>query len=245
MNLRVLIIDDHTLFREGLESLLTRREIDVVASVGDGNEGLRLIDELQPDIILLDMRMPEISGLGVLAALQDKGASMPVVVLTTSADEKDLVESLRSGARGYLLKDMEPDSLVIALRDIVDGKTVVATSLTPILAKVVQGDLNELDESKLLFDELTPRETENLCLLAEGQSNKVIARNLGISDATVKLHVKAILRKLNIHSRVEAAVLAVEHGLKDSQKASAYIKPTVSVKKRTYPDGTDKLTQVR
>lgn len=225
MNLRVLIIDDHTLFREGLESLLTRREIDVVASVGDGNEGLRLIDELQPDIILLDMRMPEISGLGVLAALQEKGASMPVVVLTTSADEKDLVESLRSGARGYLLKDMEPDSLVIALRDIVDGKTVVAPALTPILAKVVQGDFSELDESELLFDELTPRETEILCLLAEGQSNKVIARNLGISDGTVKLHVKAILRKLNIHSRVEAAVLAVEHGLKDSQKASAYANP--------------------
>ena len=150
---------------------------------------------------------------------------MPVVVLTTSADEKDLVESLRSGAQGYLLKDMEPDSLVIALRDIVDGKTVVAPALTPILAKVVQGDFSELDESELLFDELTPRETEILCLLAEGQSNKVIARNLGISDGTVKLHVKAILRKLNIHSRVEAAVLAVEHGLKDSQKASAYVNP--------------------
>ncbi len=221
MNLRVLVIDDHTLFREGLESLLTRREIDVVASVGNGNEGLRLIDELQPDIILLDMRMPEISGLDVLAALQEKGVSMPVVVLTTSADEKDLVESLRSGARGYLLKDMEPDSLVIALREIVDGKTVVAPSLTPILAKVVQGDFNDLDESVSMFDELTPRETEILCLLAEGQSNKVIARNLGISDGTVKLHVKAILRKLNIHSRVEAAVLAVEHGLKDSQKGES------------------------
>ena len=221
MNLRVLVIDDHTLFREGLESLLTRRDIDVVASVGDGNEGLRLIEELNPDVVLLDMRMPEITGLGVLAALQAKSVSMPIVVLTTSADEKDLVESLRSGARGYLLKDMEPDSLVVALREIVDGKTVVAPSLTPILAKVVQGDFNELDESESLFNDLTPRETEILCLLAEGQSNKVIARNLGISDGTVKLHVKAILRKLNIHSRVEAAVLAVEHGLKDSQKNEA------------------------
>ncbi len=218
MNLRVLVIDDHTLFREGLEGLLVRREIDVIASVGDGNEGIRLIDKLQPDIVLLDMRMPEINGLGVLAALQEKGVSMPIAVLTTSADEKDLIESLRSGARGYLLKDMEPDSLVIALRDIVDGKTIVAPSLTPILAKVVQGDFTDLDESNSLFDDLTPRETEILGLLAEGQSNKVIARNLGISDGTVKLHVKAILRKLNIHSRVEAAVLAVEHGMKDSQK---------------------------
>ncbi|MCH8177707.1 MAG: response regulator [Proteobacteria bacterium] len=221
MNLRVLVIDDHTLFREGLEGLLVRREIDVVASVGDGNEGMRLIDELQPDVVLLDMRMPEINGLGVLSALQEKGVSMPIAVLTTSADEKDLIEALRSGARGYLLKDMEPDSLVVALRDIVDGKTVVAPTLTPILAKVVKGDFIDLDESDSLFDDLTPRETEILRLLAEGQSNKVIARNLGISDGTVKLHVKAILRKLNIHSRVEAAVLAVEHGLKKSQQGES------------------------
>ena len=215
-NLRVLIIDDHTLFREGLESLLSRRQIDVVASVGDGNEGIRLVGELEPDIILLDMRMPDINGLAVLSKLKEQGVKMPIAILTTSTDERDLVESLRTGARGYLLKDMEPDSLVIALRDIVDGNTVVAPTLAPVLAKVVQGNFPELEESKSPFEHLTPRETEILSLLAEGQSNKVIARNLGISDGTVKLHVKAILRKLNIHSRVEAAVLAVEHGMKNS-----------------------------
>ena len=215
-NLRVLIIDDHTLFREGLESLLNRRHIEVVASVGDGTEGIRLVTELQPDIVLLDMRMPDLNGLGVLHQLQEAHVTMPIAMLTTSTDERDLVESLRSGARGYLLKDMEPDSLVIALRDIVDGKTVVAPALSPVLAKVVQGNFPELDEGKSPFEHLTPRETEILCLLAEGQSNKVIARNLGISDGTVKLHVKAILRKLDIHYRVEAAVLAVEHGLKNS-----------------------------
>jgi len=216
-NLRVLIIDDHTLFREGLESLLSRRQIDVVASVGDGNEGIRLVAELEPDVILLDMRMPDINGLAVLSKLKEQGMKMPIVILTTSTDERDLVESLRTGAHGYLLKDMEPDSLVIALRDIVDGKTVVAPTLAPVLAKVVQGNFHELEESNSPFEHLTPRETEILSLLAEGQSNKVIARNLGISDGTVKLHVKAILRKLNIHSRVEAAVLAVEHGMKNSQ----------------------------
>lgn len=216
-NLRVLIIDDHTLFREGLESLLSRRQIDVVASVGDGNEGMRLVEELLPDIVLLDMRMPEINGLGVLSQLKEKEVKMPIVVLTTSTDERDLVESLRTGARGYLLKDMDPDTLVVALRDIVEGKTVVAPTLAPVLAKVVQGNFPDLDEGNSPFEHLTPRETEILCLLAEGQSNKVIARNLGISDGTVKLHVKAILRKLNIHSRVEAAVLAVEHGMKNSK----------------------------
>ena len=218
MNLRVIIIDDHTLFREGLEGLLTRRDIEVVASVGDGEQGIELAKELKPDIILLDMRMPDINGLGVLAKLNETDLEMPISMLTTSSDERDLVEALRNGAKGYLLKDMEPDSLVVALRDIVGGKTIVAPALAPILAKVVQGNVFNGKGEETPFEDLTPRETEILGLLAEGQSNKVIARNLGISDGTVKLHVKAILRKLSVHSRVEAAVLAVEHGLKESQK---------------------------
>jgi two-component system nitrate/nitrite response regulator NarL len=112
-----------------------------------------------------------------------------------------------------LLKDMEPDQLVVALRDIVAGKTVVAPDLAPVLARVVQGEsITPVQGSP--FAKLTPRENEILVLLAEGQSNKVIARNLGISDGTVKLHVKSILRKLGVHSRVEAAVIAVEHGLR-------------------------------
>jgi two-component system nitrate/nitrite response regulator NarL len=218
MKLRVLVIDDHTLFREGLEGLLSRRDIEVVASVGDGEQGIRLAQELTPDIILLDMRMPDINGLGVLIRLNELGMKMPIAMLTTSTEERDLVEALQNGAKGYLLKDMEPDSLVVALRDIVNGKTVVAPTLAPVLAKVVQGNVPNSNVEETPFEDLTPRETEILGLLAEGQSNKVIARNLGISDGTVKLHVKAILRKLNVHSRVEAAVLAVEHGLKESQK---------------------------
>ena len=216
MNLRILLIDDHTLFRVGLEGLLTRRSIDVVASIGDGQEGLRSAQRLDPDIVLLDMRMPDIDGIGVLKKLRESGFQKPIVMLTTSTDERDLVESLRNGAQGYLLKDMEPDELVLALRDIVSGKTVVAPDLAPIRAKVVQGDGSLPDDSSP-FDELTPRENEILNLLAEGQSNKVIARNLGISDGTVKLHVKAILRKLGVHSRVEAAVIAVEQGLRGNR----------------------------
>ena len=221
MNLRVIVIDDHSLFREGLEGLLTRRDIEVVASVGEGEKGIELAQQLRPDIILLDMRMPDINGLGVLARLKETDLDMPIAMLTTSSEERDLVEALRNGAKGYLLKDMEPDSLVVALRDIVNGKTVVAPTLAPILAKVVQGDVPTAGDEETPFEDLTPRETEILALLAEGQSNKVIARNLGISDGTVKLHVKAILRKLNVHSRVEAAVLAVEHGLKDANKSLA------------------------
>ncbi len=218
MNLRVLIIDDHTLFREGLQGLLTRRNIEVVAETGEGNEGLALAQQHQPDIVLLDMRMPNIDGVTVLKQLIENGMKMPIVILTTSSDERDLVEALRAGAKGYLLKDMEPDALVAELRNIHAGKTVVAPNLTQILAEVVQGKSSIQDLESSPFDDLTPRETEILGLLAEGQSNKVIARNLGISDGTVKLHVKAILRKLEVHSRVEAAVMAVEHGLRASNQ---------------------------
>jgi len=209
--MQVLLVDDHTLFRSGLETLLERHGIEVIATAGNGREGFFMAQELHPDVVLLDMRMPEMSGLEVLSGLRAVGFKSPIVMLTTSNEEQDLVECLRNGASGYLLKDMEPAELVNALRGIMEGKTVVAPELAAVLARVVQGEV-EMEERKETspFSDLTPRELEILCLLAEGQSNKVIARNLGISDGTVKLHVKAILRKLNVHSRVEAAVMAVE-----------------------------------
>ncbi len=214
MNEKVLIIDDHTLFRAGLEDLLVRRGIEVVAAVGSGQEGLKCVSELKPDIVLLDMRMPEMGGLTVLSQLKKAYSSLRVAMLTTSNNESDIVEALRSGAQGYLLKDMEPDELVVALRSIIAGETVVAPELAPILAKVVRGEAIPDEKEVNPFSKLTPREYEILTLLAEGQSNKVIARNLGISDGTVKLHVKAILRKLEVSSRITAAVMAVEAGIK-------------------------------
>ncbi len=216
MNEKVLLIDDHTLFRAGLQDLLVRRGINVVAAVGSGDEGIRSANELSPDIVLLDMRMPQMDGLMVLRQLRKNHNGLKVVMLTTSTNENDLVEALRSGARGYLLKDIEPDELVVALREILAGKTVVAPELATVLARFVRGEDGDLGEDKAAnpFSELTPREYEILTLLAEGQSNKVIARNLGISDGTVKLHVKAILRKLNVSSRITAAVMAVEHGVR-------------------------------
>jgi len=220
MSLRVLLIDDHTLFRVGLLGLLEHRGIEVVAAVGDGPEGLRLAQELEPDVILLDMRLPGMNGIEVLRQLRSMGRTMPVVMLTTSSNEQDLVESLRSGAQGYLIKDTEPDELVVALREIMAGKTVVARNLAPVLVKIVQRDGSAETQSSDPFSELTPRESEILGLLAEGQSNKMIARNLGISDGTVKLHVKSILRKLGVHSRVEAAVIAVEQGLNPNRAAA-------------------------
>ena len=204
-----MLVDDHTLFRSGLSELLERRGIEVCAAVGDGEEGCRLAAELEPDVVLLDLRMPELDGLSVLERLAALGLDCAVVMLTTSSDERDLVTSLRSGARGYLLKDMEPDQLVDALAAVVDGETVVAPEMTSVLARVVKG--GELASGRPeRFSSLTPREFEILRHLAEGQSNKEIARDLGITDGTVKLHVRSILRKLEVRSRVEAAVIAVE-----------------------------------
>ena len=210
--LRVLVIDDHTLFRSGLGELLERRGITVVAAVGDGLEGERLARELHPDVVLLDLRMPEIDGISLLNRLKDGELDLPIVMLTTSTEERDLVDSLRAGAQGYLLKDMEPDELIDSLEQIMEGRTVVAPDMTGVLAKVIQGDELELPE-ETPFATLTPRELEILCHLAEGLSNKMVARALGITDGTVKLHVGSILRKLHVHSRVEAAVRAVEAGV--------------------------------
>jgi two-component system nitrate/nitrite response regulator NarL len=184
---RVLLIDDHALFREGIVGLLETRGIEIDAT-GDSSEGIALVKSSKPDVILLDLRMPEMSGIEVLQKLNDLENKIPVVMLTTSADDRDLSEALRNGVKGYLLKDMEPD-------------------------EVKDGDSADSRVAASPFSSLTPREMEILCHLAEGQSNKVIARNLNISDGTVKLHVKAILRKLEVHSRVEAAVMAVERRL--------------------------------
>jgi two-component system nitrate/nitrite response regulator NarL len=211
--MKVLLIDDHALFRMGLVELLERRGIEVAAAVGDCAHGIELVSEASPDVVLLDMRMPEMTGIQVLRTLREGGASMPIVMLTTSRDESDVVQSLQGGANGYLLKDMEPDDLITALDSIVKGNTVVAPELTMVLARAVQGEPPAIDDQQKNLADLTPREREILCLLAEGQSNKVIARNLGITDGTVKLHVKAILRKLEVHSRVEAAVIAVEQSM--------------------------------
>lgn len=212
--MRVLLIDDHALFRVGLQGLLERRGIEV-SMASDGRRGVIKALHEQPDVVLLDLRMPDMSGVEVLRELKAKSFERPVVVLTTSEEDQDVANSLKAGASGYLLKDMDPDELVSVLSDIVKGQTVVAPRLTRLLADLVKhGPTTDTEAPTSPFESLTAREFEILCHLAEGQSNKVIARHLNISDGTVKLHVKSILRKLDLHSRVEAAVMAVENGIR-------------------------------
>ncbi len=218
--MRVLLIDDHALVRKGLEQLLESRGIEVVAAVGTGSEGITCARELAPDIVLLDIKMPGMNGLDTLLQLRAQGIGVPVLMLTMSRDEADLQAALRGGAQGYLLKDMEPEDLVPALQDAMNGNNVVAKELIGSLTRIVQGQAKKDLRPGTLLSDLTPREQEILRHLAEGQSNKGIARVLDITDGTVKLHVKSILRKLGVRSRVEAAVIAVEHGLGRKQKTS-------------------------
>jgi two-component system nitrate/nitrite response regulator NarL len=211
---RVLLIDDHALVRRGIEELLQSRGVQVVASVGSGEEGVRRARELPADLILLDVRMPGMSGIETLEQLRAGGVHAPVVMLTMSREDADLSAALRAGARGYLLKDMEPEDLLPALEAAVQGDNVVAQELVGSLAGLVRGGAAPTaPRTSAPFSELTPRELEILEHIADGSSNKMIARALDITDGTVKLHVKAILRKLGVRSRVEAAVAAVEHGM--------------------------------
>ena len=208
--LRVVLVDDHALCRNGLTDLLHHRgNISVVAALGDPQLVAGALQEHKPDLLVLDLRMPSIDGLTLLRKLRTEGIDTPVLVLTMSDAEADLAAALRAGVRGYLLKDMEPEEVIAAIERAARGELVVAPAMTLKLAQMLQAG-SKGSERKGLMDSLTDRERQILDHLARGESNKAIARALDISHDTVKLHVRHILAKLNLSSRVEAAVFAVE-----------------------------------
>lgn len=211
--LSVVLIDDHTLFRTGLHEVLQRRGFNIVGMTGNPTEATDLVVEKQPDIVLLDLRMRELHGLEVLKNIKNELPEQCVVILTTSVEEKDLLEALRLGATGYLLKDMDPDNFVKLLQQAKEGETVVASDLTGLLARAALSQSDESQPSKKNRYNLTPRELDILSHIAKGESNKGIANALGIVDGTVKLHVRAVLKKLGAQSRVQAAVMAVSENI--------------------------------
>ncbi|TAK52641.1 MAG: response regulator [Betaproteobacteria bacterium] len=214
----VLLVDDHTLFRKGLAELLEGRDaIRVVAATGDPDEALRIAREQRPDVAIVDLNMPPHGGLALLRQLLAAGWQGTSIVLTVSDAEDDMANALASGARGYLLKDMEPDELVAAVRRALRGETVVAPAMTLKLIDLLHPRRGAAVREDLLA-ELTPREREILQHLAQGLTNKAIARELDISHETVKLHVRRVLAKLKLSSRVEAAVFAVEHGVSSARR---------------------------
>lgn len=207
---RVLLVDDHTLFRKGLAELLEQRGgIHVVGMAANGDVALQLLAETKPDVVITDLNMPPHGGVALLREIHAGDWHGPVLVLTVSDAEEDLANAMRAGAQGYLLKDMEPDDVVDAVQRAVRGETVVAPTMTLKLVNLLQVGAPATDKADA-FKQLTAREREILDYLAQGLSNKAIARALDISHDTVKLHVRHILSKLNLTSRVEAAVFAVE-----------------------------------
>jgi two-component system nitrate/nitrite response regulator NarL len=206
----IVLVDDHSLCRTGLTDLLTQRgQMRVAAATGDAELVQGLLLEHKPDLVVLDLRMPATDGLSLLRRLRASGIDTPAMILTMSDAQDDLAAALRLGVKGYLLKDMEPEDVIAAIGRAARGELVVAPALTLKLAQMLQSGRTG-DERQDLLTSLTDRERQILEHLARGESNKTIARALAISHDTVKLHVRHILTKLNLSSRVEAAVFAVE-----------------------------------
>lgn len=208
--LRVVLVDDHPLFRKGLAELFEHdgrvRVIGIAGSLGEARAALGE----RPDVVVMDLHMPGEGGIAAIRRLRAEGVDIPLVALTVSESEDDMAAALRAGARGYLLKSMEPDEVIEALLRAARGEIVVAPAMTGKLLRL----LDQKGAPKgAATDQLTSREREILAFLARGASNKAIAQQLGISADTVKLHVRNVLAKLNLSSRVEAAVFAVKHDL--------------------------------
>lgn len=208
----ILLIDDHALFRRGVAQLI---EMDpaftVVGEASSGPEGVEMAMRLTPDVILVDLNMPQVSGIETLELMRKAGVRSHVIMLTVSDSERDVVAALRAGAQGYLLKDMNPEDLCPSLKKALAGKPVLSEAVTGSLVHAVSAG----QPMPAAQTDLTARELEVLDYLVAGLCNKAIARKLDISVGTVKVHVKHMLHKLNLHSRLEAVVWRHEHGARD------------------------------
>jgi two-component system nitrate/nitrite response regulator NarL len=204
----VLVVDDHPLFRKGVLQLLAMEpSIEVVGEAGNAAQALALVQQHEPDLILLDLNLKAESGLDILAAIKADDPSRRVVMLTVSDAADDLIGAIRAGADGYLLKDMEPEQLLDRVRASLAGETVIGEALAARLASALRQEAQDLAGGvRRDLSLLTEREQQVLRCLADGQSNKRIARTLSITEGTVKVHVKNLLKKLSFRSRVEAAV---------------------------------------
>ncbi|HEY4976745.1 MAG TPA: response regulator transcription factor [Gaiellaceae bacterium] len=214
MSVRVLIVDDQALVRSGFRMILEARDdLEVVGEAENGAQALELAREQEPDVVLMDVRMPVLDGVEATRRLLEAGSSARVIILTTFDLDEYVFEALRAGASGFLLKDVEPTQLVEAIRIVASGEALLAPSITRrLLVRFASLDVNERKPPPGL-DSLTPRELEILRLVAGGLSNAEIAAELVLSETTVKTHVSSVLRKLNLRDRVQAVVLAYEAGL--------------------------------
>jgi two-component system nitrate/nitrite response regulator NarL len=210
---KLILVDDHPLLRKGVRQLVELEEdMEVIGEASNGADAIVLAQEIEADLVLLDLTMKGMDGIETLQGMRDAGISCRIVVFTVSDDTADVIAALKAGADGYLLKDMEPEKLVNRIREACSGKLVLSEELAEILAKSFRDDTAKSRGDG--YNSLTRREKEILKMIAEGLSNKMIGRQLNIVEATVKVHVKHLLKKLGLRSRVEAAVWAVENRVK-------------------------------
>jgi two-component system NarL family response regulator len=213
--IRVLVVDDHALFRRGLQMVLGQEEdIEVVGEAGDGTEAVVMATEMAPDIVLMDVRMPRRGGIDATLAIKESVPSAKIVMLTISDEEADLYEAIKAGAMGYLLKEISIDEVAGAIRAVHGGQSLISPSMASKLLTEFASMIKKTDDRpQLPTPRLTEREMEVLRLVAKGLNNRDIAKQLFISENTVKNHIRNILEKLQLHSRMEAVVYAVREKL--------------------------------
>ena len=224
MPVRLMVVDDHTLFRRGLVALLTQDDrFAVLHEAADAGEALRCVQRDRPDLILLDNHLPGVRGVDAIAGFKEVAPEVKILMLTVSENEQDLSAALKAGADGYLLKTINAEDLSDSILKVLDGESVISPEMTtklvaafrtqPPAAEKAAGSAPTPASPAEGLSVLSARELETLALIARGASNKVIARELDIAETTVKIHVQHILRKLNLSSRVQAAVYAASHGI--------------------------------
>jgi DNA-binding NarL/FixJ family response regulator len=215
--MRVLLADDHSLFRDGLASLLEAAGFEVVGQVGDGASAVEAALRLRPDVVLMDINMPGVGGLEALRCIRAEWPAAQVVMLTVSEEQSDLLEAVQAGARGYLLKHLKADEFLDMLHGLARGEAAMSRQTT---GRLLSGVSHASQDAADPVQSLTEREIDLLRLLAEGLSNKTIAQRLSLSENTVKYHLKNILQKLGVHNRTEAATQALRLGLTKRDRTS-------------------------
>ena len=218
MSVRVAIADDHAVVRQGLRTFLELQDdMEVVGEAEDGDEAVALVEETQPDVVLLDLVMPRVDGIEATRRIRERSPTTRILVLTSFADDHTVLPAVRAGAAGYLLKDVQPPELARAIRTVHAGEALLAPSVATMLVEQLAAEDGQgaagAGAAREERAHLTPRELEVLAELARGRANKAIAFELGVSERTVKTHVSNILGKLGFTDRTQAAVYAVEHGL--------------------------------